>query len=206
MSADELRDRLAGIDPARDVATEEPTTPSARSRLERIMHTDTDTTTTTTGTSTRFGGRLRLAAAAAAALVVVAVGAVALAGGGGGNDEPVASGAPVELSLGASDSMMSCMPVDAAILADMPLAFAGTATSVEGETVTLEVDEWFTGGDAATVVLRAQSGTEALIDGFAFEEGAEYLVSATEGTVNFCGYSGPATGELRAVYDAAFGS
>lgn len=203
MSAKQLRDRLAGIDPARDVATEGPTTPSARSRLERIMHTDTDTTTT--GTSTRFGGRLRLAAAAAA-LVVATVGAVVLAGGGGGDDEPVASGPPVELSLGASDSMMSCMPVDAAILADMPLAFAGTATSVDGETVTLEVEEWFTGGDAATVVLQSQSGMEALIDGFAFEEGGEYLVSATEGTVNFCGYSGPATDELRAVYDAAFGS
>ena len=169
------------------------------------MHTDTDTTTTDAGTTTtsRFGGRLRLAAAAAV-VVVAAVGAIALAGGGDGDDEPVASGPPLELSLGASDSMMSCLPVDAAILADMPLAFAGTATSVEGETVTLEVDEWFAGGDAGTVVLQAQSGMEALIDGFSFAEGDEYLVSATEGTVNFCGYSGPATEELRAVYDAAF--
>jgi len=72
--------------------------------------------------------------------------------------------------------------------------------------VTLTVEEWYTGGDAGTVVLHAQSGMEALIDGFTFAEGEAYLVSAAEGTVSFCGFSGPATDELRAVYDEAFRS
>lgn len=202
MNADELRDRLADVDPAYDVATEPPTTSSSRSRLERIMHTDSNTTTAST--STRDRGRRRLRLAAAAAVVAVAGGVVLAAGGG--DEKPVASGPPVELSLGASDTMASCLPVDAEILADMSLAFAGTATHVEGETVTLTVEEWYAGGDAGTVVLHGQSGMEALIDGFAFTKGAEYLVSATEGTVNFCGFSGPATGELRAVYDEAFRS
>lgn len=204
MNADELRDRLADVDPAFDVATEPPTTLSSRSRLERIMHTDPNTITAST--STRDRGRRRLWLAAAAAVVVAVAGGVVLAGGGDGDEKPVASGPPVELTLGASNTMASCLPVDAEILADMPLAFAGTATQVEGETVTLTVEEWYAGGDAGTVVLHAQSGMEVLIDGFAFTTGAEYLVSATESTVNFCGFSGPATEELQAVYDDAFSS
>jgi hypothetical protein len=87
----------------------------------------------------------------------------------------------------------------------MPLAFAGTATSVEGEVVTLTVDEWFVGGDAVTVRLLAPAGFEALIGGIAFEEGASYLVSATGGTVNYCGFSGESTPELVALYEEAFG-
>ncbi len=112
--------------------------------------------------------------------------------------------APLELSLGADDAMASCLPLDAATLATMSPAFAATATAVEGEIVTLDVDRWFAGGDAATVELQAQPGLEALIAGFTFEVGQEYLITAAEGTVNFCGYSGPATPELTAVFDQAF--
>ena len=204
MSADELRDRLAGIDPARDVATEPSTTVSSRTRLERIMQTDPNTTTATKGMVEEKRPWRWIAAAAAAVLVVA--GGVVLAGDGDGDESPVASGPPVELSLGASDTMASCLPVDADLLAEMPMAFAGTATEVAGETVTLEVEQWYVGGDASTVILRSQAGMEALIDGFAFEEGADYLVSASDGSVNFCGFSGPATDELRALYDSAFRS
>jgi hypothetical protein len=45
---------------------------------------------------------------------------------------------------------------------------------------------------------------QALIDGFDFEVGQQYLITAAEGTVNFCGYSGPATPELTAAFDQAF--
>jgi hypothetical protein len=202
MSGDELRDRLAAVDPANDVAAEPPTTASARSRLERIMQTDPNSTITDPSSEPN---RRRVWMAAAAAAVVAVIAGVALAGSDD-DGAPVASGPPLELSLGASDTMSSCLPVDADLLADMPVAFAGTATEVEGEEVTLAVDEWFVGGKAGTVVLRGQAGMEALIDGFAFEEGAEYLVSASEGAVNFCGFSGPATAELRTLYEDAFRS
>jgi len=33
--------------------------------------------------------------------------------------------------------------------------------------------------------------------------GQKYLITAAEGNVNFCGYSGPATPELTAAFDAA---
>jgi hypothetical protein len=88
----------------------------------------------------------------------------------------------------------------------MSPAFAATATAVEGETVTLAVDRWYAGGDATTVELHAQPGMTALIDGFEFQVGESYLITATEGTVNFCGASGPATPELTALFDQAFPS
>lgn len=203
MRPEEMRDRLAGVDPARDVATEPPTTPSSRTRMERIMQTDPTPTTAGSSPDNPHKRRLWLAAAAAVLIAVVAGGAVL--SGNGGEDTPVASGSPLELSLGASDTMASCLPVTAELLADMPVAFAGTANNVDGETVTLTVDKWYVGGDADTVMLNAQSGMEALIDAFVFKEDGEYLVSATDETVNFCGFSGPATDELRAIYEEAFG-
>lgn len=203
MTPEELRDRLARIDPVCAVATEPSTTSSSRSRLERIMHTDPSVTPDSTSTTNPARRRLWLTAAAAG---TIAVAGVAVLAGGGGDEAPMASGPPIDLSLGASDTMASCLPVSAEILADMPVAFSGTATDVEGDSVTLTVEDWYAGGDAGTVVLHAQSGLEALIDGFAFDEGSEYLVSASNGTVNFCGFSGPATGELQAIYDEAFGA
>ena len=37
-----------------------------------------------------------------------------------------------------------------------------------------------------------------------FKPGKTYLISATDGMVAVCGNSGPATGELRSLYDQAF--
>jgi hypothetical protein len=99
------------------------------------------------------------------------------------------------------------MVFDVALLAGfrrLSPAFAGTATSVEGETVTVTVDRWYTGGDATTVDLQSTAGSPALIDGFEFEVGQQYLITAAQGNVNFCGDSGPATPELTAAFDAAF--
>ena len=113
---------------------------------------------------------------------------------------------PLELSAGSGGAMASCMALDPAILGEMPVAFEGTATAVEGDRVTLDVDHWFTGGDADEVVVTAPMGLEALIGGISFKVGETYLVSATNGTVNYCGFSGPATEELRAVFGEAFGA
>jgi hypothetical protein len=84
------------------------------------------------------------------------------------------------------------------------LAFEGTVTSIDGDVVTLDVGHWFKGGDAATVVLSAPSGLNALIGGMDFKSGDTYLITATEGTVNYCGYSGPSTPEFRASFEKAF--
>lgn len=216
MNEDELRERLRRLDPVpADQAIDPPTTPSSRIRLERIMNTEPAHTDNPAGTGNRTAAdppgpartgpsRRLLAAVAAVATLVLAVG-VLINVIDDDPDDDVAAGPPLELSLGSGDAIASCMAVDAAILADMAPAFAATATGVEGETVILEVDRWYAGGDAPVVELRAPGGMEALIAGFDFVEGAQYLITASGGTVNYCGYSGPATPELTALFDEAFG-
>ncbi|MEQ1874048.1 MAG: hypothetical protein ABL953_09990 [Ilumatobacteraceae bacterium] len=145
-----------------------------------------------------------VAGVAAAAVVALGSAAIINSSRGDGGSE-VAAGTPLELSLGESNSMSSCIVFDVALLADMAPAFAATATAVEGESVTLNVDRWYAGGDAATVVLHGAVGSPALIDGFEFQVGEKYLITAAEGNVNFCGYSGLATPELTAAFEAAFG-
>ena len=79
-------------------------------------------------------------------------------------------------------------------------------TTVEGDTVTLDVDHWFKGGDAGQVILNAPQGMEALIAGIPFETGGQYLITAYDGNVNYCGFSGPSTSEFRAYFEQAFGA
>lgn len=141
-----------------------------------------------------------------AALVVTAIVVAIVLALTGGNDTsgPAAAGPPLELSLGEGDALASCLPLQADILAGMSPAFMATATAVDGESVTLDVDRWYTDGDAQVVNLQATSGMESLIAGFDFEVGEQYLITATDGIVNFCGYSGSATPELTAVFEQAF--
>ena len=137
------------------------------------------------------------------ATVALALGACSAA-----ESDPTPTPTPLfELSAGeGGDAMASCLAFDPAFLAEMPIAFEGTASAVGDDRVTLEVDRWFKGGDAAEVTLTAPAGLEALIAGIDFEEGQQYLISASDGTVNYCGFSGESTPELRAGFEAAFGS
>jgi hypothetical protein len=113
--------------------------------------------------------------------------------------------AALELSLGTGDGLASCLAFEVAVLADMSPAFAATVSSVDDETVVLTVDRWYA-GDAGTdlVELHAPSGLEALIGGFPFVQGQQYLITAANGSVNYCGYSGPATPELTTAFNQAF--
>ncbi|MCB1246290.1 MAG: hypothetical protein KDB69_03385 [Acidimicrobiia bacterium] len=141
-------------------------------------------------------------AAAAAVVAVLAVGAIAI-NGSGGDETPMAS-EPLELTAGPSDALASCIMPSPEIVADVEVAFKGTVTGIDGEVVTLEVTDWYQGGDAPTVIVTAPAGFEALIGSVPFAVGEHFLVTATNGTVNYCGLSGPATPELQALFDAAF--
>jgi hypothetical protein len=197
MEHEELKSRLQKLDPtASGVEIKSVDDESSQKMLEKIMSQPVESK----------NPRPAWYLLGAAAVAVVVIGAVSLLGS---RSDPDVIASPdqeaLELSLGESDAMASCIATSAEILRDMPMAFAGTATSVEGEYATLTVDEWFVGGDAATVRLLAPAGFEALIGGITFEEGRSYLVSAFDGTVNYCGFSGESTPELRALYDEAFG-
>jgi hypothetical protein len=185
--SDELRERLARLDPMPPgVPTEPMTTPSSRRLLEEVMSTQVAERTS------------RKWLPAAAAVVAVAAIAAAMALGGG------SKAAPLTLSARADDPMAMCLMFSVEELARAEVAFEGVVVAAGGDTVELQVTRWYAGGDADTVILEAEAGMEALIGGVAFEEGQSYLISATDGTVNYCGYSGPVTDEFRAAFEEAF--
>jgi hypothetical protein len=146
-----------------------------------------------------------IAVAAVAALVLAVAAGLGLAGDEG--SPSIQDKAPIALEAGVEDTMAICMAFDPVALEQTAdIAFEGTVTAVDGETVTLAVDTWYRGGDDATeVVLNAPPGMEALIGGIPFAAGGQYLISAVDGTVNYCGFSGEATPELRAGFQQAFG-
>ncbi|MDR9451479.1 MAG: hypothetical protein RI637_09710 [Acidimicrobiia bacterium] len=146
------------------------------------------------------GGSITLSrplASIAAAMAIVVAAAFVLINSGGST--------PLGLSAGESDpALMSCLPFSVDLLADMEVAFEGVVTSVDGDVLTLDVVTWYTGGEAEQVEITAPPGMEALIGGIPFEVGGSYLVTATNGVVNYCGYTGVATPEFRAAFDQAF--
>ncbi len=201
---DELRARITRIDPMRGAADALPS-PTAAEIQERAMQTIESATETPGGDRDQPLWRRPLALAAAGAVVLVlAAGAVIATSG----DDP-APGAPDQTTLALSlpdDSVASsCVAFDVAFLREMPVAFSGTVTAISSEAVTLDVDRWYKGGSADLVAVRIPGQqTSAALDGVDFTEGQSYLVAATDGTVNGCGFSGPATPELEAAYGQAF--
>lgn len=120
-----------------------------------------------------------------------------------GDDQPTS--APLVLSVGEGEASASCLPFDVEILAAMSRAFAGTVTAIEADTITVRVDDWYVGGDASTVELRTIGDAQALLGGFPLDVGAQYLLSASDDALSYCGYSGPVTPELQESFDVAFG-
>jgi hypothetical protein len=219
MSDDDMRQRIARLDPTAGAATDPITSPEARALLEEIMSTpviESETTTPAGGPEHRRKRFAMPALIGTAAAVVLAVGLIAVRGrdDGGGEvaDAPIATTATtapgklkvVELSAPADDIMAMCMAITPELLADTQVAFKGTVDTSEGEIVTLTIDEVYKGTDAQVATLVAPAGMEALIGGIAFEPGQQYLITATDGIVNYCGFSGPATPELQALFDQAF--
>ena len=204
---DDLRAALAAADPVRSADLDPSTSPRARELLERTMAAPTTAPTTVNQATERPSTPSRRPwLAAAAAAVVLAGGGAAYLSTTGSQDAP--AGGQLALNLPAGDLLsQSCLPVSAEAVAALPVAFAGTATAVADGEVQLEVDRWYRGGEAGTVVLTAPGGDATLLVGATdFQPGEQYLVSADQGTVSVCGLTGPASPELQAVYDQAFPS
>ena len=217
MSDDELRTRLARLDPAPAGSPLDPVaSPRAQELVERAMQTSETQTPDVPAPADELAARRErrwlLPAVAAAVLVAVVATVVALSGGalsGGGRvgdtpggDDPTT----LALSLPPSDVAGSCIVFDVALLAQMPVALAGTVTAVEPEQVTVDVDHWYRGGDADLVTIAVHAPNSVALDGVDFRTGERYLITATDGTVNGCGFSGPATPEFESAFDQAFGS
>jgi len=205
---DRLRQRLAATDPVRRGGVDTPLTePSISEIRERIMSTVEQPTSAEPSSDTphtRSTKSLLVAAAAAVVLAAAGVaGAIALTGDGT-SDKPGPSALTLQVPPGGVAG--SCIQFDVAFLRDMPVAFAGTVTAVTDSAVSLDVDRWYKGGTADTVSVEVPDGqSSAALDGVDFVDGEQYLVTATDGTVNGCGFSGPATPELKKAYAEAFG-
>lgn len=143
-------------------------------------------------------------------LLAIPAGAAAAAVGlllaTGGIGPKGASEEALELTLpDAGGAMASCLPFTVEYLAGMSPAFEATVTAVTDERVALDVDRWFAGGSAATAVLTIPPEAHAaLIGEIDFREGERYLITASDGAVNMCGYSGEATPEMVAAFEVAF--
>ncbi|MDR7251846.1 hypothetical protein J2X46_000818 [Nocardioides sp. BE266] len=115
-----------------------------------------------------------------------------------------AAPAPVELTADASAAGKCAVP-SAETLSTFDTAFSGTVTALEDGTATLDVDRWYAGGDADTVTVTTPSkDLAALLMAVEFEKGKSYLVSATDGRVTLCGFTGETNPDLQALYDEAF--
>ena len=111
---------------------------------------------------------------------------------------------PVELTADGS-AAGKCVAPNAETLASFDTAFAGTVTSLDDGTATLEVDQWYAGGDSDVVTVKAPSEElDKLLMAVDFREGTSYLVSATGGRVTLCGFTAETSPELQALYDEAF--
>jgi hypothetical protein len=210
MNDDELRARLSLLDPAPAGSPVDPaSSPRAADLLESTMQTlDLDAPLPEQTTRRRWH-RPALAAASVVVAAALGIGALQLTGD---DDEPAVK-APTTVALsvpagsGDGTTMSSCIMFDVAILRDMPVALAGTVVAQDADSVTLDVDHWYKGGNADQVRIATPAGTTSVaLDGVEFEQGKRYLLTATDGNVNACGYSGPATPELEKSYAEAFGS
>ncbi len=202
MNDDELLARLREADPARRDAP-------ADSWIDNLVE---DTMSTTpeqpAQPSPAQPPRRHWAAmvASAAAVAVVAAGVAFALNRGDDAGTQQAQKTVTELSLPADDAVTGmCLQISAEALRNVDLALEGTVTEVTDDRVVLAVDRWFKGGDTDLVALvPADAGMVALIGAITFEQGARYLVSAADGVVNSCGFSGPYSAELAAVFDEAF--
>ena len=202
----DLMARLRAADPASALP---PADPAVVDRLlEDTMSNDLSNDLATPDTETGTGRRnpLTWLVAAAAAVVIAGVGIFTVLGHSD-DTGPVATGPVTQLTTGAPQGR--CMVPTAQSLGDQTVAFAGTVVSVAGDSVTLQVSHWYKGGTSGkvlgTVKVVAPSPDLLTLDGVVdFQKGRDYLVSATDGRVTGCGFSGPATSGLSTLYEKAF--
>lgn len=194
---EQLRQRLARLDPMPSAAPVDPwTSLRAHELMEHAMLTTEHTPSTPAPT------RWRLPALAAAAAVIVGIGAVAMLLERPG-DVPAPKVTTLALQAAGSDASMSCAPFSADVLAAMPVAFGGTVTAVASGVATLDVDRWFKGGTADNVTITTPAA-DSSIDAPELVQGRRYLLTAADGALSSCGVGGEATPELEGLFEQAF--
>lgn len=210
MTDDELQQRLQARDPA---ASLPPADPARVARLlEDTMSADLDTPTESRESGTRNRSPLTWLVAAAAVLIA-GIGVFGLLSNdpestpepSAGPTAPASPG-PTVTELGApAPSNAKCMVPNADTLSLAQVAFSGTVREVADDVVVLAPDRFYTGEPTDLVEVRSDPALlQALIGSVDFQVDQRYLVSATGGQVTVCGFSGPYSADLAALYTAAF--
>ncbi|WP_454860075.1 hypothetical protein [Promicromonospora soli] len=211
MNDDELRAALSRRDPAAGQPVDAASSPQARALWERTMSTPVDqhrtpTTVPVTRVTVPSRPRRRLVfALAAAALATSAVGA-AIALGPLAPDQAPQAAQVMALQVPEANVSQSCAEFDLAFLQGMPVAFQGEVVEVSDTSAVLNVDRWFRGGQDDVTTVRVSKPGPEVSEGVEMTQGKTYLVSAQDGFVSSCGYTGELTPELLASFDEAFGT
>lgn len=210
MTDDELQQRLQAHDPA---ASLRPADPAWVARLlEDTMTADVDTPAETRETGTRNRSPLTWLVAAAAVLIA-GVGVFGLlthdpdsSKTPSAGSTPSVSSTPTVTELAApAPSTAKCMVPNAAVLSQAQVAFSGTVQQLGDDVVVLAPDRFYAGEPTDLVQVRSEAAMlQALVGAVDFKVDHRYLVSATDGRVTVCGFSGPYSDELAALYSAAF--
>jgi hypothetical protein len=108
------------------------------------------------------------------------------------------------LQAPAADVAQECAAFDVAFLQRMPVAFQAEAVEVTDTSAVLNVDRWFRGGqDGVTTVRVSKTGPE-MSESVEMVQGKTYLVSARDGLISNCGYTGELAPDLLATFEEAF--
>jgi len=232
---DDLERRLQAVDPCpRDVPVEGADTPSAQALMRSIMDTHIDLESPPSEPR-RGQRRVITAALGAAAAAVLLVGGFVLFADDGDSDpvaapttpaptnpaptnpaptnpattdSPTVPSEPVVATYslpGGDPTTQMCLPVADSIIPPNAVAFGGTVASVDANGVTIDVDHWYTDGDADQVVLKGGTDVSVALDGVEFVAGDRYLVTVIDDIVSICGVSGPVSPELEQLYTQWYG-
>lgn len=220
MDDEDLRARLSRTDPAADLTPLD--VPETSRLLEETMN---DPQATTSGP---IRSRLPLLVGAATVIALLGIGSVALFGG----DDPTpptatdpvrtpaapadeSSTDPVPEETDETDELVleapatvsaRCAVPSAELLANAEVAFDGTVRDIDETAVVLIPTRFYSG--PASEEVRVESPLAALselIGAVEFQVGERYLVSAVDGQVTVCGFSGPYSPDLEQLYVDAFG-
>ncbi|MDT4920204.1 MAG: hypothetical protein QOI15_1106 [Pseudonocardiales bacterium] len=205
---DDAELRLRAADPAGPSRPLPPSRVTRAELIEEIMTTTDEAPATPTPSAKPSRTRWLLAAAAVAA---IAVAGTLVAVNVGSDSKPTAAPQKTVKHLAlptvGGPATQMCIRFEADHLRDMPVAFSGTVAEATDTDVLIDVDHWYKGGSADQVQLANHNQPEvALEGGIQFEVGHRYLVSASDGTVSMCGYSGEWSAEFEQSFQEAFGS
>ena len=207
-------DELAALrraDPLDPASLPSATDPRARALFERITMTDTSVAPAPPAPPGRSRNPVVLAVAAAVVLLAVIGGAIALTGDGSDPETPapeddVATG---PITPGGTSSA-SCVEIyDLETLANRETAFDGTVASVDGDSVTFSVNEWYRGGTSEEVTLEGAStlaGVTSAGPAVGLEPGTRMLVAGDGGFAWSCGFTQPYEESVAEQWGDVFGS